>query len=124
MLPQRAALRRGRGAGGKAGAGPKTAAWEKAFNLMSACIFHRRVLVNGHLISLSIFKRSGMYLKAKGLGSKEKPELDSKTLRNYFQESHVDKGVGFWLLFLALALHHLGQVFSAVGISPLLPLFA
>lgn len=94
---------------------------KKAFNVMSACIFHRRFLAKGHLISLSIVKRSGMYLRAKCLGSKEKPELDSKALRTISRRvmwtRALDSGSYFWLW-------HLGQVFSAFGISPLLPLFA
>jgi len=63
-------------------------------------------------------------LKSLVLRIQGKTRIKLQGLKNYFQESHVDKGIGFWLLFLALALHHLGEVFSALGISPLLPLFA
>lgn len=96
---------------------------KKAFNLMSACIFHRCCLEKGHLICLHNREVRNISM-TQVLRMQGKTWIRLQGLKNYFQESHVDKGIAFWLLFLALALRHLGQVFSALSVSPLLPLFA
>lgn len=75
--------------------------WEKGFNLVTTCIFHRGFLKKGHLISLSIFEKSEIYLRAKCLQYKGKPELDSKDLRTISRAvmwtRPLHSGSYFWL---------------------------